>query len=63
MRGGRRLASIGLDEVRRRAADNLTRLPEPLRRLEEVDYPVEIAPALRDLAAEVDRGFHPARND
>jgi nicotinate phosphoribosyltransferase len=55
MRAGRRLAPPpALSAVRRRAADNLARLPEPLRRLEEQDYPVEIAPALHELAARVD---------
>jgi len=56
MRGGHRLApSPSLKEVRRHAAASLARLPEPLRRLETFDYPVEIAPALHELAAEVDR--------
>ncbi|MHB0917815.1 MAG: nicotinate phosphoribosyltransferase [Thiobacillus sp.] len=56
MRGGCRLAPApSLDEVRRRAADNLARLPQALRRLEAFDYPVEIAPSLHQLAAEVDR--------
>jgi len=56
MRGGSRLAQAPfLAEVRRHAADNLARLPEPLRRLAEFNYPVEIAPALHQLAAEVDR--------
>lgn len=56
MRGGHRVAPApSLAEVRRHAADNLARLPEPLRRLEAFDYRVEIAPALHDLAAEVDR--------
>jgi nicotinate phosphoribosyltransferase len=57
MRGGRRLEPHpDLAELRRRAAEDLRRLPEPLRRLEEgPPYPVEIAPALRALADEVDR--------
>ncbi|MBS1173770.1 MAG: putative nicotinate phosphoribosyltransferase, partial [Proteobacteria bacterium] len=55
MRGGRRLAAAAaLPEVRRHAAENLGRLPEPLRRLEEFNYPVEIAPALHELAAQID---------
>jgi len=56
MRGGRRLTQApALPDVRRHAAANLARLPEPLRRLEAFDYPVEISPALHELAAEVDR--------
>lgn len=56
MRGGRRVAPApSLAEVRRHAAENLARLPQALRRLEAFDYQVEIAPALHDLAAEVDR--------
>lgn len=56
MRGGRRLApSPSLLDVRRHAATSLARLPEPLRHLDPFDYPVEIAPALHELAAEVDR--------
>jgi nicotinate phosphoribosyltransferase len=64
MRGGRRLAPApALPEVRRVAAQNLARLPEPLGRLEAFDYPVEIAPALHELAAQVDRGSLPSRSD
>ncbi|HEX7970975.1 MAG TPA: nicotinate phosphoribosyltransferase [Thiobacillus sp.] len=64
MRDGHRLAkSPGLMEVRRHAAENLARLPQALRRLEEFAYPVELAPALLDLAAEVDRGFQLRQND
>jgi len=56
MRGGHRLAPApSLTDVRRHAAASLARLPEPLRRLEAFDYGVEIAPALHELAAEVDR--------
>ena len=56
MRGGRRLTQAPtLPDIRSHAAANLARLPEPLRRLEAFDYPVEIAPALYELAAEVDR--------
>ena len=56
MKAGRRLATPRLSESRAHAAEQLRRLPEPLRRLESgVAYPVEIAPALRELAAAVDR--------
>jgi nicotinate phosphoribosyltransferase len=61
MRGGRRLApSPSLEAARRHAADNLARLPQPLRRLEAFDYPVEISAALHQLATEVDRETNPA---
>lgn len=56
MRGGRRVAPVpGLAEARRTAAESLSRLPQPLRRLAEFSYPVEISRALRALAARVDR--------
>ena len=56
MRAGRRLApSPSLAEARRRAAAELARLPEPLRRLEEAPpYRVKISGTLQRLAAEVD---------
>jgi nicotinate phosphoribosyltransferase len=57
MRGGRRLAQPSLEEVRQRAVANLRQLPEPLALLEgDYAYPVEIAPALRQLADAVDAG-------
>ncbi len=57
MRNGKRLRDPEtLDEIRRRAADELARLPSPLRRLEHAPpYPVVVAPALRELAMAVDR--------
>lgn len=58
MQSGRRLAAPeALEEARRRAAAELTRLPVALRQLEpaQAPYPVEIAPALRQLAEAVDR--------
>lgn len=57
MRGGKRLQpSETLAALRERARRELDRLPEPLRRLEaSAKYPVEIAAALKALAAEVDR--------
>jgi nicotinate phosphoribosyltransferase len=56
MQGGKRVAPApSLAEIRARAARDLERLPEPLRRLEPgASYPVEVSEALRRLAAEVD---------
>src|SRR6516164_1292835 len=56
MQAGKRLEpSPTLAEIRARAARDLARLPEPLRRLEpDASYPVEVRDALRRLAAEVD---------
>ena len=57
MQNGRRLRPApSLDEIRRRAARELERLPEPLRRLDlGMTYPVEVSDELKRLAAEVDR--------
>jgi nicotinate phosphoribosyltransferase len=59
MQNGDRLRQApSLEEVRRRAARELERLPEPLRRLEPgTTYPVEVADEIKELAAEVDRRF------
>ena len=56
MRTGRLLApAVVLDGVREYARTELTRLPDPLRALDDTDpYPVEIAPVLRELAAQMD---------
>ena len=56
VRDGRRVAPLpSLAEARARAAADLARLPEPLRRLEErPTYPVTVAPAVRALAAALD---------
>jgi nicotinate phosphoribosyltransferase len=57
MAGGKRLRPLPtLDEARAHARVQLERLPAPLRELEDAaePYPVEIAPSLRALAAEVD---------
>ena len=44
-----------LEHARRRCAEDLARLPEPLRRLERAAaYPVAIAPALEELTKRVD---------
>jgi len=58
MRNGRRLAAPeGLAAIRERAAGQLVKLPDSLRALESAasPYRVEIAPALRELAGQVDR--------
>ncbi len=56
MRDGRLVAAPPtLDAVRDHAAAELARLPDRLRALDEAaPYPVEVAPALRRLAAEID---------
>jgi len=60
MRGGKRLAPApSLAQIRERAARELARLPEPLRRLEQsTDYPVKISDKLKALAAQADVGAH-----
>jgi len=56
MRSGRRVgAKPDLDAIRAHAADQLRRLPAPLRRLEAAPYPVAVSEALRRLAEECDR--------
>lgn len=55
MRGGHRLPLPDLAASREHAAAGLARLPEPLRRLDAFDYPVDISPAVRALAAAADR--------
>jgi nicotinate phosphoribosyltransferase len=56
MQGGKRVAPAPLlAEIRARAARDLQRLPEPLRRLEPgASYPVEVSGGLTRLASEVD---------
>jgi nicotinate phosphoribosyltransferase len=55
MRGGKRVApGPTLTQIRERAARELARLPEPLRKLEAFGYPVTIADALKALAREAD---------
>ena len=58
MRNGKRVhAPETLEDIRRRAAEQLQRLPRHLRELEDAPpYPVTVAPALRELAVAVDRG-------
>ena len=58
LRNGKRLAAPeGLAAIRERAAAQLAKLPDSLRALESAasPYRVEIAPALRELAGQVDR--------
>jgi nicotinate phosphoribosyltransferase len=57
MQNGKRVRPPdALGAIKARARRELERLPEPLRRLEpDATYPVEIAPELVALAAEVDR--------
>jgi len=56
LRGGRRVGpSATLPQIRMHAANQLARLPEPLRQLDPYAYPVEVGSALRRLADEVDR--------
>jgi nicotinate phosphoribosyltransferase len=57
MRDGRRIApSPSLSALRDRARRDLARLPQALQRLERgAGYPVEVAPALAELTAAVDR--------
>jgi nicotinate phosphoribosyltransferase len=59
MRAGKRLGAVPtLAQIRARAAGELARLPEPLRRLERgFDYPVEVADALVAVAREADRAL------
>jgi len=56
MRAGKRIAPVpGLAQIRERAARELARLPEPLRKLEAgTDYPVQVSKTLSALAAQVD---------
>jgi nicotinate phosphoribosyltransferase len=57
MRGGRRVGPAdSLDAIRARAAEQLAMLPPELRSLERAsDYPVAIAPAVRQLVADWER--------
>jgi nicotinate phosphoribosyltransferase len=57
MRAGKRLTSPRpLADVRAATADELSRMPEPLRTLREgASYPIRVSQALQDLAGSVDR--------
>jgi nicotinate phosphoribosyltransferase len=55
MRNGKRIEpSPTLAQIRERAARDLARLPEALRKLEAADYPVKVADALKTMAAKAD---------
>ena len=57
MRSGRRMTPAeSIDDIRRRVVQGLKRLPPALRELDPAPpYKVEVAPSVRELAAEVDR--------
>ena len=57
MKDGKQIGGLpALNDIRERCAEQLARLPEPLRHLEpEATYPVAVSDALRDLAESVDR--------
>jgi nicotinate phosphoribosyltransferase len=65
MEQGRRLASPTLEAARAHASRQLERLPQRLRSLDPapLPYPVEIAPALQALAADVDRATECSPSD
>jgi len=55
MRAGKRIGPAPtLPQIRERAGRELARLPEPLRRLESMHYPVRISEKLNALAAQID---------
>src|SRR5579884_1266105 len=56
MRGGKRVTPApSFTEIRKRVTDQIARLPEPMKRLEEAPpYPVRLSAALQQLAREVD---------
>jgi nicotinate phosphoribosyltransferase len=60
MQGGRRVRpALSLADIRGHAAQELKRLPDPLRALAPTSiYPVEVTDELRRLAAEVDQRMH-----
>jgi nicotinate phosphoribosyltransferase len=59
MKAGKRVsAPPSLDQIRERAARQLSVLPEPLRDINSAhDYEVCVSEQLKELAAEVDREF------
>lgn len=61
LRAGRRVTDEqpSLSRMRAHAAASLGSLPQPLRRLEEASVPVQISPALRGLAAQMDESRKP----
>jgi nicotinate phosphoribosyltransferase len=60
MENGRRIGEPSLGAAREHAAAQLWRLPPSLRRLQDsaTPYPVEVSPALRELARSLDRLVH-----
>lgn len=60
VRGGRRVnEKPDLEHIRAHATASLRSLPAPLRRLKEASVKVEISPALRGLAAQMDEARQP----
>ncbi|MDH3695030.1 MAG: nicotinate phosphoribosyltransferase, partial [Gammaproteobacteria bacterium] len=59
MRNGRRLESAeSLQSIREHVAAQFDQLPDPIKSINQpADYPVQVSPALRQLADEVDRLF------
>ncbi len=56
MRDGKRVGDLpNLTKARMHAAASLARLPEPLRRLDPFDVPIEISQGIRQLASRLDR--------
>jgi nicotinate phosphoribosyltransferase len=60
LREGRRVRELpALTQIRACGAASLASLPEPLRQLQEATVPVQISPALRSLAAQMDEARRP----
>jgi nicotinate phosphoribosyltransferase len=55
MKEGKRIGPApSLEEIRDRVKTGMSRLPEPLRRLEKREYPVTISSALQEMARKMD---------
>ena len=62
LRDGRRVKGLpALEQARARAATSLGQLPEPLRRLQPHEVPVEISPGIRALAERLVRAMMPGQ--